>query len=121
MPIIKSAIKKLRKDKKRTVRNKALKRRYKDLVKKALGEPTEENIKKAVSVIDRAAKRNIIHKNKASRLKSRVMKPRKKKVEKGKGKIEVRGETLETRRKGKKKVEKRNGKKGKEINRNKSR
>lgn len=86
MPIIKSAIKKLRKDKKRTVRNKALKRRYKDLVKKALGEPTEENIKKAVSVIDRAAKRNIIHKNKASRLKSRVMKPKKKKVEKGKGK-----------------------------------
>ena len=84
MPLIKSAIKKLRKDKKRAAHNLALKRRYKELIKKALREPTEKNKKAAVSAIDKAAKRNVIHKNKAARLKSRVMKTRKGKVEKGK-------------------------------------
>ena len=74
MPVTKSAKKKLRKDRKRTIRNKILKERYKRLLKKALKDPKEENIRRAVSAIDKAAKRHVIHKNKAARLKSRVMK-----------------------------------------------
>jgi small subunit ribosomal protein S20 len=74
MPIIKSALKKLRKDKRRAIQNKAVKIKFKALVKKALAEPNLEHIKSAVSAIDKAAKKGVIHKNKATRIKSRVMK-----------------------------------------------
>lgn len=73
MPVIKSAIKRVRQIKKRTARNKAIKKRLKSLIKTTLAEPSKDNIKKAVSVIDKAAKRHVIHKNKAARLKSRIM------------------------------------------------
>lgn len=74
MPVIKSAKKKLRKDKKITVENKRLKSILKDTLKQAEKKPTEANIKKAVKVVDKIAKKNIIHKNKASRIKSRLSK-----------------------------------------------
>ena len=77
MPIIKSAIKKLRQDKKRTVRNRATRVRYKERLKKALADPTKENVNQAVSAIDRAAKKRVIHRNKAARLKSRAMRAKK--------------------------------------------
>ena len=68
MPVIKSAQKKVRKDKKRTRLNRT---RSKVLSKtlKAGG-----NISKLYSTIDKAAKKKIIHKNKARRLKSRLSK-----------------------------------------------
>ena len=74
MPVSKSAKKKLRKDRKRTLRNKIIKEKYKKLFKEALKDPTNKRIRLAVSAIDKAAKRHVIHKNKAGRLKSRVMK-----------------------------------------------
>ena len=58
MPIIKSAKKKLKQD-------------------KAKKEPKANNLKKAYSLLDKAAKRKIIHKNKASRLKSQLAHARK--------------------------------------------
>ncbi|OGK62225.1 30S ribosomal protein S20 [Candidatus Roizmanbacteria bacterium RIFOXYB2_FULL_38_10] len=78
MPNIRSAKKKVRKDIKRTKHNVF----YRDAIKKAItiitklkgGEGSGEKIKKTVSLIDKAAKKKVIHKNKASRLKSRVMK-----------------------------------------------
>lgn len=72
MPIIKSAIKKLRKDIKRYKVNRAKKDLAKNLIKKAEKSKTAENIKWAISAIDKAAKAHLIHKNKASRLKSKL-------------------------------------------------
>ena len=74
MPIIKSAIKKVRKDKKRTEVNSLYVKAYQTTLKKIRkGSPDE---KKLVSLfysqIDKAVKHNVIHKNKATRLKSKV-------------------------------------------------
>lgn len=74
MPVIKSAKKKLRQDKKRQKRNTLVKNTLKDLIKKARKKPTLESVKKAVRVTDKATKHNIIHKNKAARIKSSLSK-----------------------------------------------
>lgn len=74
MPIIKSAKKKLRQDIKRTEKNKAQKNHLKSAFKKALKAPTEESARTIQTVIDKAAKQNIIHKNKAAHMKSRIAK-----------------------------------------------
>lgn len=82
MPIIKSAKKKLRQDIKRTKQNKVYELAYKkimDEVRKAkkgqsAGKQgkSDELLKKAYKAIDKAAKKHIIHKNKAARLKSQA-------------------------------------------------
>lgn len=78
MPVIKSAIKKVRKDKKRTKQNLFYINSYKkifDQIKKTFkegGKNISELIKKYYSAIDKAVKRKIIHKNKGNRLKSKV-------------------------------------------------
>lgn len=74
MPVIKSAQKKLRKDKKRTEQNKKLKNIFKTALKKALKSPTQKTITEAVRLTDKAAKKNIIHDNKAARIKSSLSK-----------------------------------------------
>lgn len=76
MPIIKSAKKKLRQDKKRTARNLIYKRRYKEAIKKIKKskKPTKKEIEEAYSKIDKAVKKKVIHKNKVARLKSQVAK-----------------------------------------------
>lgn len=74
MPVTKSAKKKLRQDKKRTLENKKLKNFLKDAIKKARKNPAEKNIIQATKLIDKAAKKYIIHKNKAARLKSGLSK-----------------------------------------------
>lgn len=74
MPIIKSAKKKLRKDKKRTAQNQERENKLKDIVKKATKKPIEKLLREAVSTVDKATKQHIIHKNKASRIKSRLAK-----------------------------------------------
>jgi len=79
MPIIKSAIKKARQDEKARKHNRGIRDEYKEAAKKVrklalAGESkkAQEELKTAYSKIDRAAKRNIIHKNAASRRKSRL-------------------------------------------------
>lgn len=74
MPIIKSAIKKMRKDKVRTKRNAEREGVFKKLVKAARRNPSKAALTAAFSALDKAAKVNLIHKNKASRLKSRLSK-----------------------------------------------
>ena len=44
----------------------------KSMQKKVAGKKKEEIISKAYSLIDKAAKKNVIHRNKANRLKTRV-------------------------------------------------
>ncbi len=72
MPIIKSAKKKMRKDAKRTLKNKKEKDNIKKAIKTALTLKKGKDVKKAISLINKAAKKNIFHKNKAARLTSRL-------------------------------------------------
>lgn len=74
MPLLKHAKKKLRQDKKRTLANKKVKNLFKSLVKDAKENPTAESISAAVSSVDKAVKHNIIHANKAARIKSSLSK-----------------------------------------------
>ncbi len=74
MPIIKSAIKKVRKDKIRTARNKKREISLKSLVKKARITKAAKDLQAVFSALDKAAKVHLIHPNKASRLKSRLSK-----------------------------------------------
>lgn len=74
MPIIQSAIKKLRKDRKRTKANRAKKDHLKEAIKKASKTKKEVDVKEAIRLIDKARKTHLMHKNKARRLKSRLAK-----------------------------------------------
>jgi small subunit ribosomal protein S20 len=74
MPVLKHAKKKLRQDKRRTADNLRIKEGYKKAIKLARKNPTIEAISKAFSNIDKAAKQNIIHENKAARLKAALSK-----------------------------------------------
>lgn len=79
MPVIKSAKKRVRVARKATVRNAKTRRSLRLALKnlsKALAEGKKIEIEKAekvaVKAIDTAAKKNVIHKNKAARKKSQV-------------------------------------------------
>ena len=76
MPIIKSAKKRVRIAKKATIRNAKTKRGLKEAVKAftaSIGSAKAGDAhKKAQSAVDRAAKKNIMHKNKAARKQSQL-------------------------------------------------
>ena len=80
MPIIKSARKRVRVARKATIRNVKTKRNLKDAVKALHGaiksgdKKVGDKLKKAQSEIDKAAKKNVIHKNKAARKKRQLSK-----------------------------------------------
>lgn len=80
MPNTKSAIKRERKIKIRTARNKAKRSELKTVIrryKEALANSSENKevlLKQAIKKLDKAAAKNLIHKNKASRKKSQLMK-----------------------------------------------
>lgn len=74
VPIIKSAIKKVRKDKIRTARNKKRELNLKSLIKKVRVTKAPKDLQAAFSALDKAAKVHLIHPNKAARLKSRLSK-----------------------------------------------
>lgn len=74
MPVIKSAKKKLKVDRKRESANKKAQAFVSLVVKKAKKKPTLENVKVAFKAIDKAVKKDIFHKNKAARMKSRLAK-----------------------------------------------
>ena len=81
MPLIKSAIKEVRKDKVKTARNKIRKenmhasiKEVEKLAKEKDVAKMSEALKKAYKAIDKATKRNLLHKKTASRRKSKVAK-----------------------------------------------
>lgn len=74
MPIIKSAIKKMRQDKTREAINRRKKTALKKVVKNSLKLPSVESLSKAFSALDRAAKGGLIPKGRANRQKSRLAK-----------------------------------------------
>ncbi len=79
MPIIKSAMKRVRQEEKRRARNNATKRRIKAATKSTLAHVATEDVKaaqteltKAISLLDKAVKKGTLHKNTAARRKSKL-------------------------------------------------
>lgn len=72
MPVTKQAIKKVRQDKRKTAVNLKLKNNLKRVVRDFEKKKTAESLKAVFKAADRAAKVNVIHKNKAARIKSRL-------------------------------------------------
>lgn len=72
MPVLKHAKKKLRQDKKRTEDNLKVKNTYKKLIKAAKVLQDADSLSSAYQAVDKAVKKNVIHKNKGARLKSQV-------------------------------------------------
>lgn len=74
MPITKGAIRKLAADKRKQMINLRVKSAYKSAVSAMRKKPSAKALVTAFQKLDRAAKVNTIHKNKAARLKSRLSK-----------------------------------------------
>lgn len=74
MPITKSAKKTLRKDRRRTLENKLIRNRLARALSLYKKKPTLKTYSSISSLLDRSAKKGTIHQNKASRLKSRLIK-----------------------------------------------
>lgn len=67
MPLIHSAIKQMKQDRKRYARNLRTKRAVKSAVKAFHDEPTFDSLRKAQSAVDTAAKKHVISKQAAAR------------------------------------------------------
>lgn len=81
MPVIKSAEKRMRQNKKRRERNRVYRTRARTLVKRTRRmieernlEAAEETARQACQALDKAAAKGVIHDNNAARRKSRLMK-----------------------------------------------
>lgn len=74
MPIIKSAIKRMKQTAKRRARNIGIKRDIKSAVKDFTAKPSATTLSKAQSEIDTAVKKKLIKKNTASRRKAALAK-----------------------------------------------
>ncbi len=78
MPRIKSAKKRQRQTKVRTARNKAQRSELRTAVKKVRAAGTkaeaEAALKEATALVDRAGRKNLVHRNAAARTKSRLAK-----------------------------------------------
>lgn len=74
MPIIKSAIKRMKQTAKRRERNVGIKRDIKTAVKAFMAKPTSEGLSKAQSELDTAVKKKLLKKNTVSRRKAQLAK-----------------------------------------------
>lgn len=74
MPILKNAKKALRSSQKKAEVNGRVKSMLKTMMDAMIKTPSADALSKSFSAIDKAKKRNIIHANKAARLKSRMSK-----------------------------------------------
>lgn len=74
MPITDSAKKALRQSARRREQNLAKTKTYKNAIKAFLKSRTKETLSQVFQAVDKACKANVIHKNKAARLKSKLAK-----------------------------------------------
>lgn len=74
MPITKSAVKKQRSDEKKAVFNKSTKTKTKTAIDAFKKAPSTETLSKAFSMVDKAAKKGVLKKGKADRIKARLSK-----------------------------------------------
>jgi len=72
LPVHKSAEKRLKQSKRANIRNRSIKSQIKTSVKKVEASSDEKDLKKVVSLLDKATRKKVIHKNVASRVKSRL-------------------------------------------------
>lgn len=81
MPLLANAKKALRVSKRKALSNQPVRSKVKTVVDSVKKSPTAKTLPSAYSAIDKAVKKNLIHRKKASRLKSQVSKlmPSKKK------------------------------------------
>ncbi len=79
MPNTKSAIKRMRQNEKRRLRNRVYRSSARTFIKKArmlieAGDPSAEQVvRQAIKALDKAASKGVIHPNNAARRKSRLM------------------------------------------------
>lgn len=74
MPVTKTAKRALRGSRAKEVVNKLIISKLETAVRQARNTKSVEKIHKAISLADRAAKKKVIHKNKAARIKSQLSK-----------------------------------------------
>ncbi len=74
MPLLKNAKKALRSSKRKAEINNRTRSRMRTMLTSAKTTPSQEAINAAFSAVDRSVKRNLIHANKAARLKSQLSK-----------------------------------------------
>lgn len=74
MPITTSAIRKLRADKRKKEQNLKVRNALRTAVARMRRKPTAKNLTEVYKKADRAAKTNVVAKNKSARLKSRLSK-----------------------------------------------
>lgn len=74
MPVIRSARKKLRQDRKKEKRNNILRKLLAQTVKKAQKNITAKSLQDSFRLIDKATKNGLIHKNKGAHIKSALSK-----------------------------------------------
>lgn len=74
MPNIKSAKKRVKVIKKKTLRNKMIKSNLKTVIKAAGADTNPETVRAAIKKVDQACAKGIMHKNKAARKKSQLAK-----------------------------------------------
>jgi len=84
MPVTKTAKRALRSSKRKSLVNAALSSRLEIAIRKTKTSPTTSNVKKAISLTDKAGKRNLFHKNKIARIKSGLSKLAKTSIKKAK-------------------------------------
>jgi small subunit ribosomal protein S20 len=72
VPVTTSAKKALRVSRRKAQFNKPVRSKMTTAVKQVRQKPNQKQLKKAYEALDKAAKKNIIHKKKADRLKSRL-------------------------------------------------
>jgi len=82
MPVTKTAKRALRSSKKKAEVNKSILKKMEIAIRLAKKTLKETDITKAISLVDKAAKKKVIHKNKASRVKSTLSKLIKSKIKK---------------------------------------
>ena len=70
MPVTSSAKRALRKDRRRTITNNQIRSQLRSSIKKFKSTKDKDLLPQLYTVLDRASKKNIIHPNKAARLKS---------------------------------------------------
>lgn len=74
MPVTKTAKRAQRSSKKKLIVNSLVRKGLEIAVRAAKKGKSQEKILKAISLVDRAAKKHVIHKNKAARIKSTLSK-----------------------------------------------
>lgn len=76
MANIKSAEKRIRTSARKNSRNRRVKTRLRNVIKKHRAAPSAETLPATIAEIDRAAAKGVIHRNTAARYKSRLSKKR---------------------------------------------